>query len=297
MQNKNKWYRYGLQIFFFVFIGMIAVNLVVSETGTVLFPFLPDVSLHAICPFGGIESIISLVTAGTLVPKLHLSTLVISVLVLFITLIFGAVFCSYVCPLGTIQEWFGKIGKKIFKRRYNTFIPRKLHNVLKYFRYISLILTVIITYNAAKLIFVEVDPYYAMYHFFTDEATIGGLIVLGVTLIGSLFVERPWCKYACPYGAVLGIVGKLSIFKVKRKTESCNNCTLCDQRCPMNIELSKKTVISDTLCNRCLDCVADCNVCPMDSLVFTAKKIKAVKNSDCDESPSVVEPPVEGENK
>lgn len=274
MKNKSKWFRYSLQIFFFVLIGMFAVNHVLGETGTSLFPFLPDVSLHAICPFGGIESIISFISGGTLVPKLHLSTMVMTVVVLVITLIFGSVFCSHICPLGTIQEWFGKIGRKIFKKRYNKFIPQKVHNVLKYFRYVSLALTIVLTYNAMKLVFLEVDPYYALYHFFTDEVTIGSLIVLSVTLIGSLFVERPWCKYACPYGAALGLISKISIFKIRRNTSTCNSCTLCDKKCPMNIELSKQTSIGDSLCNRCMDCT-DEGVCSKNSLIYSAKKIKA----------------------
>ncbi|MFO7612340.1 MAG: 4Fe-4S binding protein [Clostridia bacterium] len=275
MRIKNRWYRYSLQIFFFVFIGMIAINHIFAESGTVLFSFIPNVSLHAVCPFGGIESIISLVTAGTLVPKLQASTLVVSALVLVLTLVFGAVFCSFVCPLGTIQEWFGKIGKKIFKTRYNRFIPARIHNILRHFRYVSLAATILLTYNAAKLVFLEVDPYYAMYHFFTDEATIGGLIVLGITLVGSLFVERPWCKYACPYGAALGLLSKISIFKIKRKTAACNTCTLCDRQCPMNIEISRMKTIGHSHCIRCMDCVDDTS-CRRNALVFTARRIKEI---------------------
>jgi len=278
MKNRSSWYRYVLQIFFFAFIGMLAVNHVLSESNVTLFPFLPNVSLHAVCPFGGVESIIGLITAGTLVPKLQLSTLVISALVLILTLIFGSVFCSFVCPLGTIQEWVGKLGKKIFKRRYNTFVPQKLHNILKYLRYVVLILTIMLTFNAGRLIFADVDPYYAMYHFFTDEVTIGSLVVLGVVLIGSLFIERPWCKYACPYGAVLGLVSKISIFKIKRKTSACNNCTLCDRNCPMNIEISKKKTINDSLCIKCMDCVED-DVCSKDSMIYTAKKVNLNEGS------------------
>ena len=278
MKNRSSWYRYVLQIFFFAFIGMLAVNHVLSESNVTLFPFLPNVSLHAVCPFGGVESIIGLITAGTLVPKLQLSTLVISALVLILTLVFGSVFCSFVCPLGTIQEWVGKLGKKIFKRRYNTFVPQKLHNILKYLRYVVLILTIMLTFNAGRLIFADVDPYYAMYHFFTDEVTIGSLVVLGVVLIGSLFIERPWCKYACPYGAVLGLVSKISIFKIKRKTSTCNNCTLCDRNCPMNIEISKKKTINDSLCIKCMDCVED-DVCSKDSMIYTAKKVNLKEGS------------------
>ena len=273
MKNKSRWYRYSLQIFFFVFLGLIAVNHVLAESGKQLFGFIPGVSLHAICPFGAVESIISLVITGGLVQKLQMSNIVISILILLVTLIFGAVFCSFVCPLGTLQEWIGKIGRKIFKKKYNRFIPQKLHNVLRYFRYVTLAATIILTFNAGRLIFADVDPYYAMYHFFTDEITIGSLVVLGVTMIGSLFVERPWCKYACPYGAVLGIVGKFSFLKIRRKADTCNSCTLCDRQCPVNIEISKYDRIGHSSCIRCMDCVEDDNSCAHNCLTYSLKQV------------------------
>ena len=279
MKIKTKWVRYVMQIFFFVLIGMFAINHVIGEEGIAPFTFLPNVSLHAICPFGGIESVLSLLSAGTLVRQLQLSTLVMTGIIIILTLIFGAVFCSFICPLGSIQEWIGKIGKKIFKKRYNTFIPQKVHNVLKYFRYVSLIAVVVLTYNAASLIFLEVDPYYAMYHFFTDEVTIGSLVVLGATLIGSLFVERPWCKYACPYGAFLGLVSKISIFKIKRNTDTCTSCSLCNINCPMNIDIQNKKVVYDGLCNKCLKCTDD-GICKPNSLSFQFGKVKEAKDEN-----------------
>ena len=279
MTIKTKWVRHAVQIFFFVLIGMFTFNHILSETGPVPIPFLPDVSLHAICPFGGIESSISLFTAGTLTRQLQLSTLVMSAIIIIMTLIFGAVFCSFVCPLGSVQEWIGKLGRKIFKKRYNTFIPQKVHNVLKYFRYVSLIAVVVLTYKAASLIFLEVDPYYAMYHFFTDEVTIGSLIVLGVTLLGSLFVERPWCKYACPYGAFLGLIGKLSVFKIKRSQDACTSCTLCSKKCPMNVDIDHAKTIYDAQCNRCLECT-DGAICKPNALFYKAGRVKEAQNED-----------------
>lgn len=279
MKIKTKWVRHAVQIFFFALIGLFAVNHVIGEEGVAPFAFLPNVSLHAICPFGGIESVMSLISAGTLVRQLQLSTLVMTGIIIIMTLIFGAIFCSFICPLGSIQEWIGKLGRKIFKKRYNTFIPQSVHNVLKYFRYVSLIAVVILTYNAASLIFLEVDPYYAMYHFFTDEVTIGSLIVLGITLVGSLFVERPWCKYACPYGAFLGLIGKISIFKIKRNANSCTSCNLCNKKCPMNIDIENKKVVYDGLCNKCLACTED-GICKPNSLSYQSGKVKEENNEN-----------------
>ena len=279
MKIKTKWVRYSVQIFFFVLIGMLAINKIVGETGPAPLPFLPEISLHAICPFGGIESSMSFISAGTLAKSLQISTLVMTAIIIIMTLIFGAVFCSFICPLGSIQEWIGKLGRKIFKKKYNTFIPQKLHRVLRYFRYVVLIAVVVLTYKAMTLVFLEIDPFFAMYNFFTDEVTVGSLIVLGITLAGSLFIERPWCKYACPYGAFLGLIGKLSIFKIKRSEKACTSCTLCNKKCPMNIDIEHKKVIYDGQCNKCLVCTDD-NVCKPNALYYMAGKVKEAESEN-----------------
>ncbi len=143
--------------------------------------------------------------------KIHESALILMTIIFFLAILFGPVFCSYVCPLGTIQEWVGKIGKKIFKKKYNHFIPYKYDKYLRYLRYITLVWTVYLTTEAMKLVFIDVDPYFALFNFWSDEATIGGVIVLVVTLLLSLFVERPWCKYACLMEHSLGYLIKLDL--------------------------------------------------------------------------------------
>ena len=78
------------------------------------------------------------------------------------------------------------------------------------------------------------------------------LLVLGLTLIGSLFIERPWCKYLCPYGALLGIFNLFRIIKLKRNEKTCINCKACDRVCPMNVDISTSKVISNHQCIGCL---------------------------------------------
>ncbi len=253
------------QVFFFVLVGLIAWNHYLSEIGQAL-PLIGSSSLHAICPYGGVETLVSLATLGVYVQKIHASSVVILVIIMVLALIAGPLVCAYVCPLGSIQEWVGKIGKKLFAKRYNTFVPRKLDRVLRYGRYGVLIFTVYLTTNSLKLIFLEVDPYYALFNFWSDEATIGGIIVLILVLLGALFVERPWCKYACPFGAVVGITNFFSLYKIRRKSKTCIDCGQCDTACPMNITISDKKVIRDHQCIRCGICTSD-NICPVDETV------------------------------
>ena len=259
---KSKHVRLASQIAFFVIIALIAVSHTISEQGKTI-PLIPEISLHGICPFGAIATLGSLVMGQGLVRQLHSSVLVIGSIVLFLTVLFGPVFCSHICPLGSIQEWLGKLGKKIFKKRYNKLIPQKLHNILKYLRYVVLILVVVQTYRTASLMFQNVDPYYALFNFWTGEVAIAALIILGVTLLMSLVVERPWCKYACPYGGLLGLIGKISPMKIRRNEATCIDCGLCDKSCPMLINISGKKKVSDTLCNRCMQCTSEEHGCPV----------------------------------
>jgi polyferredoxin len=129
-----------------------------------------------------------------------------------------------------------------------------------------LVFTVYVTTNSLRLLFLEIDPYYALFNFWSSEATIGGIIVLIIILMSSLFVERPWCKYACPFGALVGISNLFSIFKIKRNKTTCVGCKKCDAVCPMNIEVSTKEVIRDHQCIRCGKCTSE-ESCPIENTV------------------------------
>lgn len=253
------------QLFFLVLVSLISLNHYLVEIGSEI-PFIGSASLHAICPFGGIEAVFALVNVGVLIPKIHASAFVLTGIILILGLLFGPVVCSYICPLGTVQEWMGKIGKTLFKKKYNHMIPVKLDKVLRYLRYLVLVFTVYLTTNSLKLIFLEVDPYYALFNFWSDEVTLGGLVVLGIVLVSSLFIERPWCKYACPFGAFIGLTNFFSIFKIRRNSVTCISCNKCDNTCPMNITVSDKLVVKDHQCIRCHDCTSDV-VCPISETV------------------------------
>jgi len=266
--------RLVVQVFFFGLIGLIAINKTLVDAGMGI-PFLSQASLHALCPYGGVVTLYELITAGTFIQKIHSSAIILMGIVFFLAILFGPVFCGWVCPLGSVQEWFGKIGKKIFKRKYNHFVPVKLDRIMRYFRYVVLVMTVYVTARSGLLLFEDIDPYYALFKFWSGEVAPAAIIILVITLAASLFVERPWCKYACPYGALLGLTNKISIFKIKRSPVTCINCKKCDQSCPMNIDVSKKTTINDTQCIRCYTCTSEAS-CPVPATV----DMKAGRGSD-----------------
>lgn len=259
--KRRVWLRNLVQIFFFVLIALIAVNHTLAESGRGI-PLLSSASLHSLCPFGGVVSIYKYATTGTFVQKIHDSSFILMILGFLLAVLFGPVFCGWVCPLGSIQEWFGGLGRKLVgKKRYNRFIPARYDRWLRYLRYAVLAWVLYMTAVTGKLIFAEYDPYFALFNFWTSEVAVLGLAVLGVTLLGALFVERPWCKYACPYGAVLGLSNLFRVFKIRRVAATCKLDGACDIYCPMNIPVSSLKIVRDPQCISCLECTSEAR-CP-----------------------------------
>ena len=270
---RSIWIRRVVQIFFFVFIALISINHTLAESGGGI-PLLSSASLHSLCPFGGVVTIYQYATVGTFVQKIHESAFVLMVIGFVLAILFGPVFCGWVCPLGTVQEWVAKWGKKLFRRRYNHFVPARIDNVLRYARYLVLAWVVYVTATSGTLIFADYDPYFALFNFWSGEVAWTALAILGLTLGLTLFVERPWCKYACPYGAVLGLTNLFRVFKIKRAESTCKADGACSIMCPMNIPVDAVKTVRDHQCISCLECTSEA-ICPVAStVVFTTGGVK-----------------------
>lgn len=275
--KRHVTFRKWVQLVFFVLVAFIAINHSLAEMGKPI-PFVAEASLHAICPFGGVVSIYNLITAGTFVKKTHESSAVLMIIVFVSALFLGPLFCGWICPFGTFQEWISRIGKRIFKRKYNTFIPYKFDKYLRFLRYAVLIWVLIMTAYSGKIIFSDYDPYYALFQFWTGEVAIPAYIALFFVILMSLFVERPFCKYACPYGAVLGVFNFIRIVPLRRNETSCINCSACDKACPMNIPVSQEKRINNHQCISCFECTSSDGVCPVPGTVeFSTGLLKEVK--------------------
>ena len=177
-RKRSIWARKVLQVLFFILIAFISVNHTLVRNGGG-FDFLSNASLHALCPFGGVETMAQLLMTGTLIQKVRASSVILLDLVLILSLLLGPVFCGWVCPLGTVQEWIGKLGRKWFgNKMYNQFIPHKLDRVLRYLRYGVLAWVLYVTFTSASLVFQNYDPYFALFNFWTGEVTITALLIL-----------------------------------------------------------------------------------------------------------------------
>ncbi|MDD4573660.1 MAG: 4Fe-4S binding protein, partial [Sphaerochaeta sp.] len=133
------------------------------------------------------------------------------------------------------------------------------------------------TVISGKLIFQDHDPYYALFNFLRGEVAVSGLILLGFVMLLALLVERPFCKYACPYGAFQGVFNLVRVFKIRRAEATCISCNACTNACPMNIDVAVSTMVRDHQCISCMKCSSEA-ACPVGgtvdfSLADTEKKV------------------------
>lgn len=96
-----------------------------------------------------------------------------------------------------------------------------------------------------------------MLQFFLAPSPLALGILLSLALL-SIFFQHFWCRYLCPYGALLGIVSFLSPFKVERNREECNNCRRCDRACPSGLHVSRAGRVFSPECTGCLQCLEKC---------------------------------------
>jgi polyferredoxin len=235
-------------------------------------------SVHALCPFGALESLYSLLFTGNFIQKIFSGTLVLFVLTVVLALLFRRSFCGVLCPFGALQELFARIGKKLFKKRL--VIPAAIDKPLRYLKYVILGLTVVMAWIFGSLWMAPYDPYSAYGHITAvaasiaeDPAAIVGFALLAITIIGSLLYDRFFCKYLCPMGGLYAIIGKLSPTKVVRNKDVCINCSLCTKACSMNIDVAKADKVTHAECINCNECVVACPKKGALETKFAGKKI------------------------
>ncbi|MDF2614116.1 MAG: yccM [Clostridia bacterium] len=180
------------------------------------------------------------------------------VLLLGITFAMGAVFCGWVCPFGTLQEWLGMLGGKLeIKKRT---IPKELKQVLVCLRYVLLIITLLIS---ADFIFslLSLNPRSNLALFLLGNSlTAAGWIVICIFTLTSLIYKRPFCNYLCIEGAKYGCISALRPITIKRNANNCINCNKCNKVCPMHIDVASHEQVRSMQCISCMECVLTCPV-------------------------------------
>lgn len=212
------------------------------------------------CPIGSLQAVIGSI-------DYHLSFYVLGIIGLFGSLM-GRLVCGWLCPFGLIQELIYKIKSRKFR------ISGK--NPLKYLKYGVLIIFVILM---PMLVVNQVGiggPAFCKYicPAGTLEAGIPLIILnpslrsalgfifswkvflLIVTIVGSILIYRPFCRFICPLGAIYGIFNPISLYRLEIAEYKCTKCNRCTKTCKLDIEIYKTP--NNPECIRCGDCIKAC---------------------------------------
>ena len=139
---------------------------------------------------------------------------------LLVTLFFGRTFCAAVCPLGAVQELTAVKSVRV---------PGWLDQSLGLIPFIYLGAAVLFAATGTAFLICRYDPYVAFFRLNGNA----NLVLFGMLLLGiGLFVGRPYCRYLCPYGALLGLLSRFSRWHVSIPPDKCINCRLCEDVCP-----------------------------------------------------------------
>ncbi|MDX9801280.1 MAG: 4Fe-4S binding protein [Spirochaetia bacterium] len=269
MAKKLKTEQKKARIIRYAILGFV---LLVSTAGGLLHQYggaYKVVTFDALCPFGGLEALYSLIFTGTFLKRTAASNIILLAAVILLAFVFRRTFCGNICPLGTLQELFQKLRGKFLKKRF--VIPEKADKYLRYLKYLVMVFFLAATFRLGYLVIRPYDPWGAYHHLTSKDLFIEfpiGFAVLVAALIGSFLYDRFFCKYLCPMGAFLGIAGKAGFFRIKRVDATCIHCNLCTKACPVNIKVHELTEVLDAECISCNECV---NKCPVENtLVITS---------------------------
>ena len=180
--------------------------------------------------------------------------------------LFGrGLFCGWMCPFGSLQEGIYKIAKAVGLKRFQTQLPQKWHDRLKWIKYAVFFFLLAVSMFSMGLAekLSEVEPFKTTFLVgVLNRSWPYGLFVAAILGV-SIFIERPYCKYICPLGASLAMPSTFRWFGLKRK-QDCNSCKACAVGCGAQA-IDADGRIDHRECLHCLDCMilyTDTKGCP-----------------------------------
>jgi NAD-dependent dihydropyrimidine dehydrogenase PreA subunit len=274
-------FRRASQITFAAFIVVATLrHELIGEDGLAIYP-----EPEAYCPFGGLETLYFYVTTGgNTIRHTSVSNVVLAGSILLVAFLARSAFCGWICPLGFLQEMVARMGGAL-QRRIPGFrqavgaVKRRgaalsaIDRPLRLLKYGVLMWAVTGAAVLGVMVFKDYCPWAALTEIAGPALTFGMVVLIGM-LVASLFVPNPWCRYACPLGAVAGLFGRLSPVFLRRKEAACQRCGACSRACPMGLPVDRATEIRHPDCTACLECV---NACPQSEALEVKIGLPAVR--------------------
>jgi polyferredoxin len=240
------------------------------ETGTAATVADPPAGVEGWLPIAGLMNLKYFLLTGH-VPAIRPAAMFLLITFLAMSVLLRKAFCSWLCPIGTISEYLGLLGKRLFGGNFR--IWRWLDIPLRGSKYLLLgfFVWAISSMSATAIASFMQSDYgvvagVKMLNFFRFLGETG-LIVVAILALASVFVQNFWCRYLCPYGALFGFASLLSPLRIRREPEPCIDCAKCTKVCPSNLPVDQLITIKSAECTGCLECVA---ICPAEGALHLA---------------------------
>ncbi len=173
-----------------------------------------------VCSIGSVQNVALVLVDDAY--ALPLSVFLFFILPILFAFLFGRVFCAGVCPFGALQEL---VNLKNYR------LSRSVTTVLGMIPWIYLIFALLYAVTRSSFIICRFDPFVGIFRLGGDM----GLILFGILLlVAAIFTGRPFCRFLCPYGALLSLFSRVSIWKIELTQKACINCELCHNACPVD---------------------------------------------------------------
>ena len=248
-----------------------------------------------------------------LIPAILAVNVVVIILLVTLTVVFGRIYCSVICPLGIFQDGVSCVASKR-KGKKNRF---KHSPAMSWLRYSVLGLFVFAIIAGISLVVSLLDPYAAYgrmasnffsplyrlgnnllasfsesvdsYVFYSTEVWIKGWMTFGVAVITIIVVTtlawrngRTYCNTICPVGTILGFLSKFSVFRLVIDADKCTKCRVCELGCKASCIDAKTKNIDYSRCVTCFNCVEKCKSGAIKYAIRTVvkKNVTAALESD-----------------
>jgi len=284
-RNSIRYLRYAVQAWFLlvtVYVGWRFYQFVLHFDNPAN-PFVPrPPSVDAFLPIGGLMAFKYFAVTGIVEP-IHPSGLIMFIAICGVSLLLKKGFCGWICPVGTISQYAWMAGEKAFGRNFR--VEQYTDIGLRSIKYVLLVLffwVIVIAMGSTMIAMFFMSDYYQvadvkMLKFFTDMTKLTFWVLLALTVLSVLY-KNFWCRYLCPYGALLGLISRLSPVKVRRTEANCIHCHACTKHCPTLIDVENKDVIKSGECFGCMTCVSRCpSPGALDMTVKAGKNIRALR--------------------
>jgi polyferredoxin len=264
-EMKSQFFRQGVRFLFLIMILIIGFKFTYFVHQLDLGK-IPEISrppgVESFLPISALISFKYWIKTGVF-NKIHPSGLLILIFICATSILFKKSFCSWICPIGLLNEWLSKLHFLIFRKglKIPKFIDYPLRS-LKYLLALFFLWAVFFQMDVFTLEKFIYSPYnriadIKMLKFFTEISVTAFWVIMGLIVLSVIFRDF-WCRYLCPYGALLGALSFFGIFKVRRNQATCTNCQRCDKICPSQIKVSKLSTIYSDECHSCQKCVDAC---------------------------------------